>query len=492
MSEIQNLGSNGGRMRFIKSQDIRNMRKNLINSRNRSILSDLRSWVKSVQSLDSTDTYPVLYFKDRNISDTQKVLSTKDVMLIIMTKFQQQAFSRTFSGFVCLDSTNCQENYEYQLITMYIGDTSGSWCPVVYCVTSAVNLVTIKCFLTKIKQFLGNLKCSILLCDESPPFYEAWCNVMSPPKQFFAHLWYIEKNWKENILKLKCADNVKSMIYKTLKLLLNEPNEKSFEKRLTSFLEGLQYDTRLTEFSTYFQNDYINKIFTWAGCYRKSYGLTLESESRLESMHKRLNKEYHESVNNEKVKEYLTTLISFSHSCPLISTKISDYCKIPNEQRTRFIQQSHKRGVCIKRTEIVETSATSYTVVYSSDKSKDESYAVKCTSLDECACLSRCDVCKICCHEYTCTCVDYAVNFNICEHIHACAIVRNKINVDLSAETDAPLDSFVEEVICEEEIICNVDPFGEENTDDLKTEHIHVDEDFNEYVDIAETNHMIS
>lgn len=481
MNEIQNLGNKGGRMRFIKSQDIRNMRKNLINSRNRNILSDIRYWVKNVQSLDNTDVHPIIYFKDRNVPDVQKVLSNKDTMLVIMTKFQQEILQKFAHGMICLDATHCQESYEYQLITLYVADNSASWCPAIYCITSIVTYVTIQYFLTKIREIIGEIKCSTFISDNSPPFYDAWCDVMTPPKHHAVHLWYIEKNWKENILKLKCSDNVKSMIYKTLKIMLTESNEKSFEKMLTSFLESLQYDSRLAEFSTYFQTEYVNKTTTWAGCYRKSYGLTFESESLLESMHKRLNKEYHEGVNNQKVKEYLTTLVSISHNCNVISKRITEYCKTKDEFHLQCIQRSHKRGVCIKRSEVIEVSSTTYRVLYS-DRPKSD-YTVKYSNI-KCSCSSICDICKICCHEYTCTCVDYAINYNICEHIHACAIIKNKINVDLSAETDAPLDSFVEEVICEEEIICNVDNLEEACFDDLKVEI--ADEDFSEYVDISE------
>lgn len=483
MNEIQNLGNKGGRMRFIKSQDIRNMRKNLINSRNRNILSDLRFWVKTVQSLDTTDTHPIVFFKDRNVPDTQKVLSSKDVMLIIMTKFQLDTLTTFGCGMVCLDATHCQENYEYQLITIYVADSSLSWCPVAYLITNVVNYSTIQYFLIKIRELTGPLKCSVFLSDDNLPFYDSWRQIMSPPKHHLLHLWYIEKNWKENVLKLKCPDNVKTTICKGLKMVLTETNEKSFEITSKKFIAGLQDDNRFTEFLTYFQNEFIAKTTLWAGCFRRAYGLTLESESSLELMHKRLNKQYHEGIGNQKMAENLNTLISISHNCPFISKLIVEYCEKSDAFRSQCIQRSHKRGVCIKRTEVVEVSPTIYKILFTNDKSKSDWYIVKYSNINKCDCSSVCDTCRICCHEYTCTCVDYVVNFNICEHIHACAIIKNKINVDLSAETDAPLDSFVEEVICEEEIICNVDVVEENGCDD-EAEEID-DDDYND-IDIVD------
>lgn len=35
-----------------------------------------------------------------------------------------------------------------------------------------------------------------------------------------------------------------------------------------------------------------------------------------------------------------------------------------------------------------------------------------------CDCLLRCEECKICIHEYVCSCIDSAIQFNMCKHIH--------------------------------------------------------------------------
>lgn len=453
MHEIQNLGTKGGRMHYIKSQDIRNMRKNIINTRNRSILTDIREWVKSAQSSSqNAEPYPIICFKDRNAPDNKKIMSNKDMMLVVMTKFQEETL-RAYYGTICIDATHCQEAHEYQLITISVFDNFGCWCPVVYCVLNTVTLETVQYFLTRVKETIGDLSCSVLLSDRDPPFYEAWCSVMPKPQHHMLHLWYVEKDWRENILKIKCSDNVKSMIYKTLKIMLSEENQMSYQSMLTSFLESIQYDARLSEFSAYFLNDYVGHSSEWAGCYRKLRGLTFDYEAKLESLHKTLNKEYHEGIVNQQMRECLTNLIAVSNNCETISRVIMKYCRNVSEDRLQSIQKGHKCGVHVKRTEITEVNG---------DVFKINSYTIKYLNIDKCECSSTCNICKVCSHEYSCTCTDYATNFNICEHIHACAIIKNKINVDLSAETDEPLDSFVEEVICEEEIICNVENLGED------------------------------
>lgn len=461
MNEIQKMGSKGGRMCFIKSQDIRNMRKNLINSRNRVILSDIKSWVKAAEGLTNLSHSPVLYFKDKNCSDPNKIIPDKDTMLVVMTDYQEQVLRNSSCEFVCIDATHCLENYEYQYITMFVADDN-SWVPVAFCITSIVNLWSIRFFFQTIKEKIGRIDCSIFLSDPSPPFYDAWCNVMSKPQQNFIHIWYLEKTWKENVLKMKCADSMKNMIFTTLKILVNETNEKSFEKKLFNFLGSFLCDSRWSEFTSYFQNEFAVKARCWARCYWSSADLSFDSQKELEKLHRKLYEEYHNGVNAQRMKDCLNSLLLISHSCETISRIISNACFTECKNVSQYIQNGHKRGIRIRRSAVSETSSTSYKV--SADKTKNEVHQVHWLDLSKCECSSRCLSCHICAHEFSCTCVDYAANFNICEHIHACAILRNKIVIDLSSETDEPLDSFVEEVICEEEIICNVDVLDDETS----------------------------
>ncbi len=463
MNEIQKMDKKGGRMCFIKSQDIRNMRKNLINSRNRNIFTEIKSWVKSVLALGNCDQFPILYFKDRNIADPEKVLCNKDVMLIVMTEFQEKTLKDFGSGMVCMDATHCQENYEYQLITIY-ATNERVWCPMIYCVTNTVSLRAIRFFLSKVRERIGHINCSLFLSDDRPPFYEAWCNVMTIPEFHFVHLWCLERNWKENILKMKCSDGMKTAIFNELRFMLIQSNEKAFIRQLAKFIENLHFESRLADFCAYFQSEFAERTGRWASCYWRSTGFSFNTQFELENLHKRLYDEYHRGVNSQKMSDCLNALINIAHARDQISTTIASICGNSCEIRDRNIQNGHKRGVCIKRSEINQISNSVYKV--NTNKSKNDAYNIRWLDAKKCKCQSRCNVCGICVHECSCTCVDYAINFNICEHMHACAIIRNNIEVDLSAETDAPLDSFVEEVICEEEIICNVENEEEGSEDD--------------------------
>lgn len=481
MKEIQKMGNKGGRMCFIKSQDIRNMRKNLINSRNRVILSDIKSWVKAAEGLSSSSKSPVLYFKDKNCSDPDQMLPNKDIMLVVMTAYQEQVLRDGDRQFICIDATHCLENYEYQYITMFVANYN-NWVPVAFCVTSIVSSSSIRCFFQAVKEKVGRIDCSVFLSDVSPPFYDAWCDVMSRPQQNFINLWYLEKTWTENLFKIECADNIKNMVSRTLKILVNETDEKSFERKLFTFLESLLCDSRWAEFTTYFQKEFAVKARSWARCYWSNADLSFDSQKELEKLHKKLYDEYHNGVNAQRMKDCLNSLVLISHSCETISRMISNACFSNDEDVSRHIQNGHKRGIRIKRSAVSELSSTMYKV--SSDKANNEVYQVRWLDSQNCDCTSRCHSCHICAHEYSCTCVDYAANFNICEHIHACAILRNKIIIDLTSETDEPLDSFVEEVICEEEIICNVDVSVEETRfedavsdeeDDTNTDGFHME-----------------
>lgn len=485
MNEIQNLGSKSGRMSYIKSQDIRNMRKHLINSRNRLILSDIRSWVKSSQNLYYCESNPVLFFKDRNVEDPHHVLSSKDIMLILMTEFQEIAFRESNPRIVCLDDTHCQENYDFNLISLYGTSEGYPWFPIAYCLTNVVTIDSLKYFLARIRDRFGVLQCSALICDDSPMYYNAWCDVMCTPDHYFLHLWYIEKNWLQNVSKIKCHENIRLRVYGTMKLLLTERSETAFVKRLAIFQDSLKSDARLAEFCDFFLSDYVTRVNTWGGCYRRSVGLDATSESTLAKLHSKLHEEFGAKMDDQNLKACLNTLITISHSCEAILKHIYDISKCEKEEYKERIQSRHRDGICIKRTQVTETSPMQYQIVYNSGDERNEIYDVRYLGPKKCKCVLRCDTCMICIHHYICTCVDYVANFNICEHIHACAIIQNNIKVDLSAETDVPLDSFVEEVICEEEIVCM--PAGE----DVAVEEINNDVDMkkkNKEENIATSN----
>lgn len=461
MNEIQKMGEKGERMCFIKSQDIRNMRINLINSRNKSLLKELRVWVKNVQTLDDDHrTSSIAYFKDRGTIDSEKVFNPNDTMLIVMNKAQRNTLREYCCDMICLDATHCQDDFEYHLLTLYTAE-GDNWNPVVYCITNVFDVNALRFFLTKVKENIGLIRCDVLLSDDSPPFYAAWRAVMIEPIHHFINIWYLERNWKENVIRIRSSDAVKTMIFTTLRLLLCEPDYHAFQKKLDTFLEGLSLDSRLADFRVFFLNEYANRSKLWTSYSWRQSRYRFETQKNLEKLHKRLQDEYHRGVTTQRLCDCLTELISIAHECEPTRQYVNE---LSRTAATFQVQEAHKRGVCIKRSEITQLAQNDYRI----NTRNSNTYQIRWLNRTDCDCARKCDVCKICAHEYSCTCVDYVLYRGICEHIHACAILRKNIKVDLISETDAPLDSFVEEVICEEEIVCNIgDQPGEEDGDSI-------------------------
>lgn len=48
-------------------------------------------------------------------------------------------------------------------------------------------------------------------------------------------------------------------------------------------------------------------------------------------------------------------------------------------------------------------------------------YRVEKTTLTCDDCVLRCNICRICVHNYKCTCMNNVIYFNICKYIHVCA-----------------------------------------------------------------------
>jgi len=76
--------------------------------------------------------------------------------------------------------------------------------------------------------------------------------------------WHIDNNWRKNLKKIAGTQMVKAHIDKTLRVLLEEPDEKQFETLFDSFLGKLEENPALHSFKAYFVSHYVP---------RKKYGL---------------------------------------------------------------------------------------------------------------------------------------------------------------------------------------------------------------------------
>jgi len=112
------------------------------------------------------------------------------------------------------------------------------------------------------------------MSDDEPAFYNAWSSIMGPnPKQLLC-TWHVLRNWSKNLSKIKSQDK-KILVFKSLKALLYEIDEKRFYKELSSITNQLKSDEHedTVDFCQYFITTYLSRIEKWALFNRKHIGI---------------------------------------------------------------------------------------------------------------------------------------------------------------------------------------------------------------------------
>ncbi|KAF0724804.1 Uncharacterized protein FWK35_00031762 [Aphis craccivora] len=77
-------------------------------------------------------------------------------------------------------------------------------------------------------DFFGIIKSYIFMSDDEPEFYNAWCSVMGPVSKQLLCTWHVLRSWNKNLSKIHCHEK-KAIVFKTLKSLLYETDEKSLD-----------------------------------------------------------------------------------------------------------------------------------------------------------------------------------------------------------------------------------------------------------------------
>jgi hypothetical protein len=248
----------------------------------------------------------------------------------------------------------------------------------------------------------------------------AWEAVMGPVNNRLLCAWHIDKCWQKNIKKLYCDKITKITIYKTLRVLLQEPDKDKFLIMLKNFLAMLEENPVLTDFKNYFCSHYADNFKLWSFSYRIHLGIN--TNMYLESMHKVIKHFYLEGKKIKRLDKTLNAIMRFTRD-KIFDRLIKIMKKVPTSRIER-IRQSHDKSKNISNDMIKTVTEGSEWLVKSSEPRKLLEYAVQkrnetfCTNLE---CAQVCSICNICVHVYECKCLDNLIRFNICKHIHACA-----------------------------------------------------------------------
>lgn len=387
----------------------------------------VKLWVEEMTKLGQDS--PVLLYKGQNESGHN--LDKEDFALILMTEFQAQQLAQFGKNKICIDGTHGTNAYDFQLYTLVTIDEFGSGCPVAFCFSNRADETIFKVFFNAIRSRVGVINAEVFMSDDAPAFYNAWTTIMGSVSHKLLCTWHVDKNWRQNLNKIKGNTEKKALVYKTLRVLLQLTDINDFILYLEQVLKDLLEDSDTREFGEYFLRNYYNRPNSWAYCYRQ--GLGINTNMYLESLHKILKYIYLEGRKVKRLDKSINAVMKLARDS--FFKRLIRLSKNSPSEKTKKINESHRISQSIKLEDIKIIEEQKEWIITSSSNSLQEYQIVKAQETCDVLCL-MCKECNICYHTYKCSCVDNLIKMNICKHIHACAREFSMIPAFNSATVD--------------------------------------------------------
>ncbi|KAF8774308.1 uncharacterized protein LOC129985173 [Argiope bruennichi] len=422
LDEVQHGTEEFERIQQLTKKDVLSIKKDLCllptEQSHENEAFSVRLWVDSMSQL--AENNPIIFYKDQGAADMTGFLNEQDFCLIIMTRLQQKMLTEFCNPKICIDSTHGTNANDYYLTTMLTVDEFDVGCPVAFCICNRTDIEVINFFFNYIRSKVGVINTNVFMSDDAPEFYNAWEVVMGPTQHYLLCTWLVDKNWRKNLAKINSRFK-KITVYKTLRVLLKEPNLQSFTEMERNFVKLLEDDPDTRKFKKYYSTYYSERLQLWAFCYRRHLGI--QTNIYLESFHKVLKHIYLEGKKIKRIDKTLNALMKLTKD--KIFEKISNIAKkVPITLSN--VNQVDVQNSLISSEMIIPVNGNAEWNVTASQESSFHYIVREVTE-------PICSTCKcsplylesICVHKYECTCYDNLINCNICEHIQACLKFKN-------------------------------------------------------------------
>ena len=355
---------------------------------------------------------PVLLYKEQGSvqDDEMDNLGDNDFLLCIQTEFQRDALQAFGNDTICIDSTHGTNMYNFNLVTIVVIDEYGEGVPVGWMLSNREDAMAIIPFFTAIKARCDNIIPNWFMSDDSDNFFNAWKGVFGEKvTRKIICAWHLDRSWRKALAEHVKDKKEQITIYHILSMLLNERDEAKFRVELQSFLTYAE--TNHNGFYTYFDSNYCTRLKQWATCYR--IRTTSNTNMFLEAFHRVLKIVYLHHKQNRRVDALLVTLLKVARDKAFERLRKKEMGK--NTHRISEVNKRHKRAVQLSPTLIKYEEDMKWTVT--SQTSLHITYTVQ-KQEENCSCQIRCSECKICPHNYTCTCIDSILHSTVCTHVH--------------------------------------------------------------------------
>lgn len=339
------------------------------------------------------------------------------------------------SDIICIDSTHGTNIYDFHLTTLLVVDEFGNGVPTAFCISNKKDTATWITFFEKLR-FSSLAKSFLADIDDS--FYNAWKSVMKSAEKRLLCIWHVDKAWRINLQQKIQIQEKRALVYKGLRILLQETNVDKFDKLAEGFLVDTYGDDDTKEFASYFDNFYMKRVSEWAYCYRKAS--FINTNMYVESLHKIFKYYYLEGRKNKHLDTCINALLRLIRDHYF--KRVRKLCKNKPSKIMEAVSLSHRKaidGVVTKLTQVSDniwfvTSFTNANIIYEVVKILNKKEVCS-----DCYCI--CIPCNICIHTYSYECVDYIIKNNICKYIHFCAQTTIRSNIIISNNSYNNIDN---------------------------------------------------
>ncbi len=472
------LSENKGRLSVLTSDDVRNACRRFGITVKSEQGHDGRA--VAIDSIIDENRESILFFKDQFQEDNEfGVLNIEDFVVVIMNKVQEDNLRRYGHKMVAFEGTGDANPFGIVMHALLVVDVDFEGVPVAFILTNRNDRTVINIFFECIRQRVGLIRPRTLVTDMWNSYYDSWISVMERPEYRIYCLWYVLERWRD---KLYLIDDKmkKEEIRKLIHDMAYESESHTFEEKLRAFLWMEDEDLQVKQFQKYFQDNFLNNRKCWACCYRSDSGVN--TNMRLEGFHNMFRRDVCEGKRVKSLREGLTYIFDY-----ILTRKIRDRTKLIRGYITsqlKMLRTNHK--LCLEylnaqKTVLIETINDTIWRVNSLQETisntVEEWFTVTRVELKECSryadisCQLPCLSCKVCFHEFMCTCKVYRVGNHMCQHIHIIGIyLRNQNNTSEPDLVELPDSaSFPEDMTLTEEtddkknaLVNNSTPYAEE------------------------------
>ena len=415
---------------LITTMDIKNISRKYNISGIQRHTNDQTSVALLVEELRSLDYNPIVIFKIQGIEQSIELdnFGINDFALGLQTQFQCDIMKQFGPKVICMDSTFGTTSHDFNLITVLTVDDFGEGIPVAWLLSNKEDSTTIIQFLEALKKKTGPIETNCFMSDDADQFFNAWVGVFG--KNSTSKLlcsWHVDRAWRKALQEHIRNPAERVEVYHHLRVLLGEANEAHFRQRLqqiTSFLMEEGHD----RFLGYLDRYYLLRVQQWAPCYR--IGKEVNTNMFVEGFHRLLKIVYLDSKQNRRVDHLIHILLKIARD--KIFERLLKTEKGKNTHRICEVRKRHEAASKMLEKGIKAEKESDSSWHVSAEKDAGKQYMVNVLQNETCECKVVCDVCNICPHQYTCTCIDASIHHTICKHAHLVFMAMESVQPSLT------------------------------------------------------------